>query len=181
MPARRGLAILAAAALAACSEQAAAPAGGSAGTADAPRPAAADTVGDADLGLRLAALAAPRPQRAAAGRNPFRFAERVGADVPAAADAATPAPGTVQTARPGPLAAAAGAGAAGSRLRFIAVADAPQGAGLIAVLSDGETVFQGTVGDRIDGRFRIMSIGSETMELEDLATGERQVLHRDGL
>ena len=65
-------------------------------------------------------------------------------------------------------------------LRFIALVDAPQSAGLIAVLSDGETVFQGRVGDTIDGRYRIMSIGSDTAEVELLLTGERQILQRDG-
>ena len=51
---------------------------------------------------------------------------------------------------------------------------------MIAVLSDGESVFQGRVGDTIDGRYRIRRIGSNTAELELLQSGERQVLHLDG-
>ena len=182
MPARFMLAVLIAAGAAACGDQVAAPAGVPPGAAAAPRGAPADTVDIADLRIRLDALAAPRPQRAAGSRNPFGFADAVGADAPAAGDpvedAATVAPPGAQAARTRP--ATAGGGAAQRSLRFIAVVDAPQSAGLIAVLSDGETVFQGRVGDTIDGRYRIMSIGTDTAELVFLPTGERQVLHRDG-
>ena len=135
--------------------------------------------------MRLDALAAPRPQRAAGSRNPFSFADAAGAGAPAVGDpaevAAAAAPPGARAAGPDGLAAdAAGGGAVRRSLRFIAVVDAPQSAGLIAVLSDGETVFQGRVGDTVDGRYRIMSIGADTAELEYLPTGERQVLHRDG-
>ena len=65
-------------------------------------------------------------------------------------------------------------------LRFIALVDAPQSAGFIAVLSDGDSVFHGRVGDTIDGRYRIMSIGFDSAEVELLPSGERQVLQRDG-
>ena len=183
MPARIMLTVLAAVGAAACGDRAAAPAGEAPG-ASASRGAPADTVDSADLGVRLDALAAPRPQRAGGGRNPFRFADGAGADAATAADAARDAaaagPPGAQGARPDPHAATAGGAAAGRGLRFIAVVDAPRSAGLIAVLSDGETVFQGRVGDTIDGRYRIMSIGADTAELEFLPTGERQVLHRDG-
>ena len=180
MPARVMLAVLAAIGAAACSDRAAAPAGGPPGAA-APRGAPADTVDGADPGVRLDALAAPRPQRAAGVRNPFRFADGAGADAAdAARDAAAAGPSGAQAAHPDLHAATAGAGAVGRGLRFIAVVDAPRSAGLIAVLSDGETVFQGRVGDTIDGSYRIMSIGTDTAEIEFLPTGERQVLHRDG-
>lgn len=178
------VAILAAAGAAACGDRIAAPAAGPPGGAAAPGGPAADTVDSADLGVRLDALAAPRPQRAAGSRNPFRFADAVGADAPAVEDpaegAATVAPPGREAVHAGLQPATAGGGAVRRRLRFIAVVDAPQSAGLIAVLSDGETVFQGRVGDTIDGRYRIMSIGMDTAELVFLPTGERQVLHRDG-
>ncbi len=173
------VAILAAAGAAACGDRIAAPPAAPPGGAAAPRGAAADTVDIADLRVRLDALAAPRPQRAAGSRNPFRFA-----DAPAVEDAAeaaaTVAPPGGETIHPGLHAATGGGSAVRRSLRFIAVVDAPQSAGLIAVLSDGETVFQGRVGDTIDGRYRIMSIGTETAELVFLPTGEREVLHRDG-
>ena len=178
------VALLAAVGAAACSDPIAAPGGGPPGRAAAPRGAAADTVDSADLRVRLDALAEPRPQRATGNRNPFRFAGAVGADAPAVEDpaegAATVPPPGGETVHPGLQAATAGSGAVRRSLRFIAVVDAPQSAGFIAVLSDGETVFQGRVGDTIDGRYRIMSIGTDTAELVFLPTGERQVLHRDG-
>ena len=180
MPARVMLAVLVAAGAAACGDQVAAPADVPPGAAAAPRGAPAATVDIADLRVRLDALAAPRPQRAAGRRNPFRFAEEAGADVPAAENTASAAPPAADSARPGLQPATAGGGGVRRSLRFIAVVDAPQSAGLIAVLSDGETVFQGRVGDTIDGRYRIMSIGTDTAELVFLPTGERQVLHRDG-
>lgn len=58
--------------------------------------------------------------------------------------------------------------------------DAPRSAGLIAVLADGGGVFQGRVGDTIDGRYRITRIDPDAAEVEVLLTGERQVLRRDG-
>lgn len=180
MPMRLMVVILAAAGAASCSDRLAAPPGGEAAALGAP----ADTVDSADLRVRLDALAEPRPQRAAGNRNPFRFAGAVGADTPAVDDpaegAATVPPPGGETVHPGLQAATAGGGGVRRSLRFIAVVDAPQSAGFIAVLSDGETVFQGRVGDTIDGRYRIMSIGTDTAELLFLPTGERQVLHRDG-
>lgn len=176
MPMRLMVVILAAAGAASCSDRLAAPPGGEAAALGAP----ADTVDSADLGVRLDALAAPRPQRAAGNRNPFRFADAVGADAPAVEDAARVASPGAESVRPGVQAVTAGSGGVRRSLRFIAVVDAPQSAGLIVVLSDGETVFQGRVGDTIDGRYRIMSIGTDTAELVFLPTGERQVLHRDG-
>ena len=184
MQVRMMIAILAAAGATACSDRIATPAGGPAGAAAAPVGAAADTVDGANLRVRLDALAAPRPQRAGVGRNPFRFADAVGVDAPAveepAEGAATVAPPGGETVHAGLQPAPAGGGAVRRGLRFIAVVDAPQSAGFIAVLSDGETVFQGRVGDTIDGRYRIMSIGTDMAELVFLPTGERQVLYRDG-
>ena len=180
MPIRLMLAVLAAAASGGCFDASTAPAGNRPAAAEAPRGAAAATVEDARLELRLDALAAPRPQRRVGERNPFQFAGRGAAD--AAAAGAAPAAG--QPHAPGAVpdrpAAPAGGGETPSPLRFIALADAPRSAGLIAVLSDGDTVFHGRVGDTIDGRYRIMSIGTDSAEIALLETGERQVLHRDG-
>ena len=173
-------AVLVAAALAACFEPSTVPAGSGSSPAGAPRGAPAATVDGAQLDLRLDALTAPQPQRTGADRNPFQFAGEAGADDAGADDAAAADPGRLQVARSGPTAATTSAGGTRPRLRFIALADAPRSAGLIAVLSDGDTVFQGRVGDTIDGRYRIMSIGADRAEVALLQTGERQVLHLDG-
>lgn len=172
-------AAIAAAALAACLDQSTAPPGTAVGSGDAGRGAQTDTVGEAAFELRLDVLNAPRPERVASDRNPFRFRagsseDGGGAQSPGPADR-RPAPSGAST----PVANTHGP-ATRRPLRFIALVDAPRSAGFIAVLSDGDTVFQGRVGDTIDGRYRIMSIGFDSAEVELLLTGERQVLQRDG-
>ena len=177
MPSRAVIAAIAATGLAAClSPYSSEPGTTQSGAADAARGTQADTVA-AGSDLRLDALSNPRPERVVSDRNPFRFREEAKdgarADRPSEAAARRPAPAGV------PAATAHGP-AARRALRFIALVDAPQSAGLIAVLSDGDTVFQGRVGDTIDGRYRIMSIDADAAEVELLLSGERQVLQRDG-
>ena len=172
--------VIAAAGLAACLDQSTSPPGAAqGGAADTARAAQTDTVDGAQFDLRLGALRAPRPERAVSDRNPFRFQGQAtggaGGEGPSGSAARRPPPTGIGV----PVAGAHGPDAR-RPLRFIALVDAPQSAGLIAVLSDGETVFQGRVGDTIDGRYRIMSIGSDAAEVELLLSGERQVLQRDG-
>ena len=62
------------------------------------------------------------------------------------------------------------------RLRYIGLVDASVSIGKIAVLSDGEVVFHGRQGDVLDGRFRILSIGLDQLEVESLVDGDRQAL-----
>ncbi len=133
---------------------------------------AADIVQERALDLRLDALSEPRPARAVSSRNPFRF-DRFELDgVP------SPTRHRTETRREAPRPAAA---EPPSRLRFIGVVDAPESAGLIAVLADGADVFQGRVGDTVDGRYRIARIAADTVEIERLIGGGRQVLRLDGL
>ena len=61
-------------------------------------------------------------------------------------------------------------------LRFIGLVEAPASAGQIVVLSDGDTVFHGRAGETVDGRYRITRIGVNSVEVEHLAGGGRQVL-----
>ena len=177
MRSRAVIATIAATGLAAClSPYTSVPGTTQSGAAGAAHGSQADTAG-AGFDLRLDALSYPRPERVVSDRNPFRFREeaRDGArgDRTSAGAARRPAPVGVP--------AATSHGPAARRpLRFIALVDAPRSAGLIAVLSDGDTVFQGRVGDTIDGRYRIMRIGPEAAEIELLLSGERQVLQRDG-
>ena len=133
---------------------------------------AADTVRESALDVRLEALSEPRPARAVSGRNPFRFHRPVAGRVPSPARRGTTA------LREPPLAAPVESPA---RLRFIGVVDAPESAGLIAVLADGADVFQGRVGDTVDGRYRIARIAADTVEIEHVIAGGREVLRLDGL
>ena len=54
-------------------------------------------------------------------------------------------------------------------------------AGLIAVLTDGEAVFQGRQGDTVEGRYRILRVAAERVEIELLPAGGREVLALEGL
>ena len=133
---------------------------------------AADTVQERSLHLRLNALSEPRPVRTVSSRNPFRFDRLAPGGVP------SPTPRVVEARREGPRPAAV---ERSPRLRFIGIVDAPESAGLIAVLADGADVFQGRVGDTVDGRYRITRIAGDTVEIERLIAGGREVLRLDGL
>ncbi len=133
---------------------------------------AADIVREESLHLRLNALSEPRPVRTVSSRNPFRFGGFEPGAVPSAARRVP------EARRESPRPAAA---ERRSRLRFIGVVDAPESAGLIAVLADGADVFQGRVGDTVDGRYRITRIAGDTVEIERLIVGGREVLRLDGL
>ena len=131
---------------------------------------AADTVQEGELDLRLDVLAERRPARVVSRRNPFRFGRTETVRVPLVPGRVG---GAARETRP----------AAGQRprLRFIGVVNAPRSAGLIAVLADGADVFQGRVGDTVDGRYRITGIARDTVEIERLISGGREVLRLDGL
>lgn len=132
--------------------------------------AATDTEVESGLGVRLDMLAEPRPVRLESSRNPFRFGgarpENAAAGRPAAAPPSSPS----AEPRRGPRAA----------LRFIGVVDAPESAGAIAVLTDGADVFQGRVGDTVDGRYRIIRIADDAVDVELLTAGGGRTLQLDG-
>ena len=138
----------------------------------------ADTVQESDLDVRLDVLAGRRPARVVSGRNPFRFGSVALEPSPSASATGPGAEASPETPLETPRAAAAEPAA---RLRFIGIVDAPESAGLIAVLADGSDVFQGRVGDTVDGRYRIAGIARDTVEIERLISGGREVLRLDGL
>jgi len=155
----------------------------------APRlvPAAAQAArgGRADAGggapppqVKLEALGAEETEEPAPARNPFRFQPRTAArPAPANEGDMTPAP-AVQ--RPAPVTARpAAAGARPIPLKFIGTVESA-GAGLIAALSDGTFVFHGREGDVIDGRYRIVTIGVESIVLEHVDGGGRQTIRLTG-
>ena len=111
----------------------------------------------------------PEPER----RNPFRFgAPRSttppfwpgGGDAPGAAvlDGDLPARDSVRA----PRGAASPGGTGDVPLTFIGFVESPGIEGRVVVLTDGELVFHGRVGDVIDGRYRIVGIGLESVEVE---------------
>ena len=140
------------------------------------KPLGADTVTIGDLDVWLHRVGNEQPAMESGPRNPFRFGLEP-APVPAQTSGGTPTGGPEQpspTVRQMPQRST---GRPVERLKFVGLVDAPSSAGLIAVLTDGDVVFHGRVGETVDGQYRIVRIGLTSVEIERLPAGGRQVLH----
>lgn len=129
--------------------------------------------------IRLESITADRPVAVETGRNPFRFGapggpvehERPVAPPPVDVDvAASGAPADAPRAAPGPT----------IPLKFIGIVEAPDSAGRVAVLSDAKGVYYGRQNDVIEGRYRIVRIGIESIEMELVDSGARQTIRLSG-
>ncbi len=120
-------------------------------------------------GVNLQALDQQRPAPGNSSRDPFRFKPKP-APPPAAsrAPAAAPAPAAPAVPALPPIA-----------LKFIGVVESP-GTGRIAVLSDGRGVYEGREGGTIEGRYRILKIGVESVDLAYLDGRGRQTIRLTG-
>jgi hypothetical protein len=132
-------------------------------------------------GVRLAALSAPRAKPSEATRDPFRF-RAGGAAGPANASSSPGAP--VFTPTPAPAAPAEPAGPPPPPpipLKFIGMVETADGL-ILAVLSQGEgrAPMHGKEGDIIDGRYRILKIGTESIEMAYLDGRGRQTIRLTG-
>jgi hypothetical protein len=127
----------------------------------------------ADVGL--AALDAPAPAPVDSGRNPFRFAPRARPIDDSGGGPAIPPP----VMEPPPPRVPSGPPPI--PLRFIGLVDAPGAQSpRLAVLSDGRNVFHGREGDIIDGRYRIVRIGVESIEMSYVDGRGRQTIRLSG-
>lgn len=136
-----------------------------------PAPALADPVAEAtsEIGSLAASVGRgvqrlrarpPQPPPLVPGRNPFRFTER-----PQRAQEPVQARPALSTAlTPSPVA---------PDLRLVGVAEdpGPDGPVRTAVLSGLDQLFFVKPGDRFAGHFRVLSVGSDTIQLEDTAEG----------
>ena len=138
-------------------------------------PAQAPALDPSGLDVRLEALEAPRPEPAGDERNPFRFRPRA-ASRPAAPERSGPEPPQVQVepVRPPPPPAAPPI-----PLKFIGVVEAP-GVGKLAALSDCRFTFRGREGDVIDGRYRLVRIGVESVVVEHVDGTGRTTIRLSG-
>jgi hypothetical protein len=134
--------------------------------------AAAATEGEvADVQLEL--LKAPQDALPPPERNPFRFQER---QQPASARSAAPArpvvvapPGPAGPPPPPPI-----------TLKFFGVLDLPNGT-RVASLSDGRgNTFIGKEGDIIEGRYQILKIGTESIDVAYTDGAGRQTIRLSG-
>jgi hypothetical protein len=118
----------------------------------------------------LQALKNERPEPVEGQRNPFRFRSKptpppVSPDRPTAA---LPQPGPAGTPPPPRI-----------PLKFIGVIDSPV-TGRVAVLSDSRGVYQGREGETVEGRYRILKIGVESIDLAYLDGRGRQTIRLTG-
>jgi hypothetical protein len=145
-----------------------------------PTPAAAKTgarreepAGGPPPQVRLSTLERPVPAPAQAGRDPFRL--RTGAAPPA-----LPAPAMAPPSPEDVPEATGHSPVAPVPYKFIGMVTGEGKAGRIAVLSDGKFVYYGREGDIIEGRYRLVRIGEESLQIEHLDGRGRQTLRMSG-
>ncbi|HEY5618192.1 MAG TPA: hypothetical protein VIK60_09610 [Vicinamibacterales bacterium] len=110
-------------------------------------------------------------------RNPFRFESK-----PAPAEA-PPAPRPPVNAPPSPrvVTPTGPPPPPPIPLRFIGLVDAPSQAGRVAIMSDGRgNVFSGKEGDTIEGRYKMLKISPEVVELSYVDGRGRQTIRLSG-
>jgi hypothetical protein len=113
------------------------------------------------------------------GRNPFRFEAR---STPAPKAAVPPRTASSVPARiTSPAPPTGPAGPPPIPLKFIGLVEAPSQAGRVAMLSDGRgNVFYGKEGDTIEGRYRMVKIDRELIELSYVDGRGRQTIRLSG-
>jgi len=131
--------------------------------------------------IDLEALEAKRSEPEESDRNPFRFKPR----------AAPPTPASVIKQQQQQAAAAAAAQAAAGPpeppplpripLKYIGEMSDPKMTGhRVAILSDARGVYYGREGEIVEGRYRIIKIGVESIELAYLDGRGRQTIRQTG-
>jgi hypothetical protein len=127
------------------------------------------TVADVKLDL----LQQPHDALNPPGRDPFRFpVVAQPRPVAVAAPIATPPPAPVFTGPPPPPPIP---------LRYIGVIETAQQLGRVALLSDGRGgLMQGREGDIIEGRFRVLKVGVDSIELAYADGRGRQTIRLSG-
>ena len=130
--------------------------------------------------VKIESLEAARIDPGEPARNPFRFEARRSFEPPA--EEAGPPPGPPPTPPPVPPPVPTGPPPPPPiPLRFIGVFDAPTQSVRAAILSDGRgNVFHGKEGDIIEGRYRIVRVGTDLVELAYLDGRGRQTIRLSG-
>lgn len=130
--------------------------------------------------IQLEALNAARKDAPVAERNLFRFEVKAPPPDPPGrgAGAGAPPPRVVPTGPPVPQGPSP---PPPIPLRFIGLLNAPAQAGRVAILSDGRgTVITGREGDIIEGRYRLLRIGADNVEMAYTDGRGRQVIRLSG-
>ena len=130
--------------------------------------------------VRLASLSQSREEPSSATRNPFKFRRE-------AAEASTKTPESAPIFKPVPDPSSAtetpgaSAAAAAIPLKFIGLVEKIDGAKwAVLTMGDGRPPLHGKEGDIIDGRYRILKIGNESIELAYLDGRGKQTIRLTG-
>lgn len=150
-----------------------------------PAPRRGQDVAPADpVDVTLERLEARTPEPEEGGRSPFRF----GAATPVAPAPGESGPGAYPNA-PTTVAPVMPSAPTGPPpppppppipFKFIGVVSSASTGGKVAVLSDGKFVYHGREGDIIDGRFRVVHIGEESIQMEYFDGRGRQTIRLTG-
>ena len=146
-----------------------------AGTTRQPQSTAAAATAPAPPAVHLDALNGERPKPEASERNLFRFKEKAPPPPPAPVRPAQPIEPAVPAGPPPPPPVAP------ITLKFIGIVEAPSHGEKIAILSDGRNApFYGKEGAIIEGRYRILKIGVESVEIAYTDGRGRQTIRLTG-
>ena len=128
--------------------------------------------------VKLDALTAERQQPADSNRNPFRYQPKA-PPPPPPRPAGTPPPPVVDTETPKPMVQTGPPPPPPIPLKFIGILERANGVKW-AVLSDGKTTMHGRDGDIVIGQYRIVKIGTESIEMTYVDGRGRQVIRLTG-
>jgi len=121
--------------------------------------------------LDLQALNAPRPEPVDSSRDPFRFKPKPPPPAPPAPPRPVTTQPTTQSVGPPPPPPIP--------LKFIGTLEGKQ-PGHVAVLSDARGVYYGHEGEIVEGRYRILRIGVESIDLAYVDGRGRQTIRQTG-
>ncbi|WP_291985735.1 hypothetical protein [Luteitalea sp.] len=131
-------------------------------------------------GVGLDRLDEDRPAPEEGGRDPFRSGPSASAGQGTPGPARPAAPVVPTPVVPvGPVVPAGPPPPPPITVKFIGVVSR-QDVGKVAVLSDGKNVYYGRAGEIVDGRWRIVSIGEESLQIEYADGRGRQTVRMTG-
>jgi len=137
------------------------------------RPAQSDAarLDPKELEIRLDALQAPRPQRGGVERDPFRFKPRP-PPPPPRAEGPLPTPGPAGPPPPPPVPTIP--------LKLMGFVDLPDGRRLASLSDCKGATFSAVEGEVVDGQYRVVKIGLESVVIEYVNGKGRQTMRVDG-
>jgi hypothetical protein len=152
------------------------PAGPVAVAAAGGRPKGKAAAGQIDVRLDALARAAEAEEPDAARRNPFRMGAATPPPTPEGSMAAHTPPKPTAPVAMAPVGPPLPPPPPPIPYRFIGLLSGVPGQGRIAVLTDGRTVVHGQVNTLIEGRYRIVQIGEESLQIEHYDGRGRQTI-----